>query len=66
MDSQSLILIVDCKNYYVYILYQEGYFLCYVDNGDLYFLMGLCLDSKDNFFVVEWGIGKIKKIQYYK
>ena len=64
-DSQGNILTTDSPNHCIHIIDQDGLFLHFIQNCELEYPWGLCVDSRDNLFV-SGPADKVFKLQYYK
>jgi hypothetical protein len=62
-DSQSHIITSDHSNDCVHIIDHDGQFIHCIDCG-LSGPYGLCIDTTDNLFVVQYNNKQVKKIQY--
>ncbi|XP_078316026.1 uncharacterized protein LOC111101783 [Crassostrea virginica] len=65
-DSQSRILTSHCNNHCIHVLDVDGHLLQYINNCDLTYPTGLCVDNDDSLFVCEYYNGNVRKIRYSK
>ncbi|XP_062622243.1 tripartite motif-containing protein 2-like [Saccostrea cucullata] len=63
-DSQNQILISDCLNHQIHLIDQDGQFLRFIFNEDLYNPYGLCVDTKENILVADWKGKSVLKMKY--
>nr|XP_022288877.1 uncharacterized protein LOC111100981 [Crassostrea virginica] len=65
-DSQCRIMTSVINNHCIHVLDENGRFLQYIDNCDLNFPAGLCVDNDDTLFVCEVRRGNVKRIRFFK
>ena len=65
-DSQGHILTADGDNHCIHVLDSEGHTLLFIENCDLEYPLGLCVDINDNLFVCENLKAIVKQIRYLK
>lgn len=65
-NSQSQILTADGGIICIHVLDHDGEFLRYTDNVILNDPNGICVDTLDNLYVIEYYTGDIKVIRYLK
>ena len=65
-DSQSRILTSDGFNHCIHILDVDGRILQYINNCDVNFPSGLCVDKYDGLFVCEYKRGNVKRVKFLK
>ena len=65
-DSQNRIIISEKILSNIHLVDQDIHFLRLIDNCVVQKPWGLCVDSRDNLYVAELDIGKVKKMQYYQ
>lgn len=63
-DSHGHILTADCKNHCIHILDRNGQFLRCIDNCDLRYPCGICVNNSNDLFVCEYKRGNEKRIKY--
>nr|XP_022289412.1 uncharacterized protein LOC111101264 [Crassostrea virginica] len=65
-NSQGHILTADGDNHCIHVLDSEGHTLLFIENCDLEYPLGLCVDNNDNLFVCENLKAIVKQIRYLK